>query len=118
MKSNNFSVSPSARARLERVAKQVNWYTPPAALLADPKRFLCQVMARGGADDIVEVRRHFDPEDFVDAYRHAPPGLFDNPSWAYWGLILLDDPAALPRPVRFPGDPSTHWRGTSAGRWD
>ena len=102
---------------LEQVAKRVNWYTPPAQLLANPRLFLCEVMARGAGPDIVTVQEHYDKAAFIDAYRHAPPGLFDNPSWAYWGLVLLGDPEALPRPPRFPGLPNSHWRGESAGRW-
>ena len=103
---------------LEQVAKRVNWYTPPAEVLANPRLFLCEVMARGAGPDIVTARQHYDKDAFIDAYRHAPPGLFDNPSWAYWGLVLLGDPQALPRPVRFPGAPGLHWRGQSAGRWN
>ena len=37
-----------------------------------------------------------------DAYRTAPPGLFSGPHWAYWGLMLLGDPEALPFPVLNP----------------
>ena len=103
---------------LEQVAKRVNWYTPPEESLATPGLFLCQVMARGTVEDIITARQYYDSEAFTDAYCHASPGLFDNPSWAYWGLVLLGDPRALPRPVRFPDLDNTPWRGTSAGRWD
>lgn len=103
---------------LEQVAKRVNWYTSPAILLANPRLFLCQVMARGTIEDIVTARQHYDNEAFIDAYRHAPPGLFDNPSWAYWGLVLLGDPQSLPRPVRFPDADNVHWLGKSVGRWN
>ena len=102
---------------LELVAKRVNWYTPPAETLADTQGFLCEVMARGTIADIVVARQHFDKNAFIDAYQHAPPGLFDNPSWAYWGLVLLGDPDAMPRPVRFPEAGDNGWRGQSAGRW-
>ena len=102
---------------LEQVAKRVNWYTPPAEVLANPRTFLCEVMARGAIEDINTTRQHYDKDTFIDAYRHAPPGLFDNPTWAYWGLVLLGDPQALPRPVRFPDIVNPHWRGKSAGRW-
>ncbi len=103
---------------LDLVAKRINWYMPSAEVLANPRLFLCQVMARGAAADIVTVQRHYDKDAFIDAYRHAPPGLFDNPSWAYWGLVLLGSPEALPRPVRFPEAACNSWRGQSAGRWD
>jgi hypothetical protein len=94
---------------LEDIARRVNWYTPPDHLLADTDRFLAQVMARGSADDVIAVQRRFSAEAFESAYRHAPPGLFSKRAWAYWGLILLDDPTH-PLPERLPGANRFDWR--------
>jgi hypothetical protein len=95
--------------RLEEIARRVNWYSDSGRLLANVDLFLSQVMARGTAEEIVDVRRHFTEEDFRRAYRHAPPGLFTKRAWAYWGLVLLDDPHR-PRPERFPGANRFDWR--------
>lgn len=103
---------------LEDVARRVNWYTPPALVLANQNRFLCEVMARGALEDILAVRKHYPWEAFKEAYQHAPPGLFAPRVWAYWGLKLFGDTQALPLPQRFPGKPFD-WRrhqGRAEGR--
>ena len=84
------------------VAKRVNWYTPAEALLGDPPLFIAQIMARGGAREIVWMQREFTLAQQRAAYQAAPAGLFDRRAWAYWGLMLLGAPDALPYPVRFP----------------
>jgi hypothetical protein len=96
-------------AELEEIAKRVNWYTDPGRILANIGLFLAQIMARGSADDIVTARRYFSQDDFRKAYLDAPPGLFARRAWAYWGLILLDDPDR-PMPERFPGANQFDWR--------
>lgn len=94
---------------LKDIAKHVNWYTDPDRLLADVNLFLSQVMARGSTEDIIAVQQKYVPEDFRKAYRSAPPGLFTRRAWAYWGLMLLDDPH-YPMPERFPGANRLDWR--------
>jgi hypothetical protein len=93
---------------LEEIARRVNWYSEPARLLANLDLFLCQVMARGSAEDIVAVQQRYSRQDFVKAYLHAPPGLFTKRAWAYWGLML--DHTQLPLPERFPGANRFDWR--------
>jgi hypothetical protein len=94
---------------LQSIARRVNWYTDPARLLANADLFLAQVMARGSTDDVVEVLRHYPAEALRQAYRRAPPGLFTNRAWAYWGLKLLGDPDYA-MPERFPGANRLDWR--------
>lgn len=96
-------------ASLEEIARHVNWYSDPTLLLANPNLFLCQVMARGGVQDILAVRERYSEEDFRKAYLHAPSGLFTKRAWAYWGLMLLNDPNR-PMPERFPGANAFDWR--------
>jgi hypothetical protein len=93
---------------LEHIARRVNWYTDPGRLLANTDLFLCQVMARGGLEDILAVQTLYPRADFEKAYLHAPPGLFTPRAWAYWGLMLGH--ANLPLPERFPGSGSFDWR--------
>jgi hypothetical protein len=94
---------------LEDVARGINWYSTPERLLADVDRFLCQVMARGVADEIITTQRRFTREQFRNAYLAAPPGLFTKRAWAYWGLVLFDNPK-LAMPERFPGANQFDWR--------
>ena len=88
------------------VAKRVNWYTPPEKVVAEPRLFLAQIMARGGVKDIVWMQRNYSAEQQQEAYLNAPPGLFRRRCWAYWGLKLFGDSNARPYPVRFPGLPT------------
>ncbi len=97
---------------LENVARGVNWYTRPERLLADVDRFLCEVMARGLAEEIVATQQHFTPEQFRTAYLSAPPGLFTKRAWSYWGLMLFDNPK-LAMPERFPGASQFDWRNAT-----
>lgn len=94
---------------LQDVARHVNWYTDPQRLLSDVNLFLCQVMARGSAADVIVAEYHFAREDFRKAILNAPPGLFSRRAWAYWTLMLLDDPNR-PIPERFPGANRFDWR--------
>lgn len=89
----------SRSSRLLRLARNVNWYEPPEAVAADTRKLLNETMARGSDEDIREARALFSEEQLADAYRNAPPGLYSRSHWAYWGLVLLGDPEALPCPV-------------------
>ena len=88
--------------RLIRLARRVNWYTPPEQLAGDPDALLAEVMARGAPEDVREVQGLFAEDDFRRAYKAAPAGLFGRSAWAYWGLKLLGSATSLPYPVRFP----------------
>ena len=71
-------------ADLLNVAPRVIWFEPPEAALADPVRFLSYLMAYGTVEEIRLVRRHVSLDDFREALEHAPPGVIDERSWAYW----------------------------------
>ncbi len=88
--------------RLLRLARQVNWYEPPAVVAADTRKLLNEVMARGSNADIEEAWALFSEAQLADAYCHAPPGLYSRRYWSYWGLVLLGDPEARPYPARYP----------------
>jgi hypothetical protein len=87
---------------LLEVATRVIWFEPPEVALADPVRFLAYVMTYATLDDINIVRRYATPADFTFALDHAPPGLFDPRSWAYWN-VLADRYPPPPMPKRFIG---------------
>lgn len=97
------------RRSLEDVARRVNWYTDPERLLVDVDLFLSQVMARGSTEDVLTAQEHFSKEAFRNAYLSSPAGLFSKRAWAYWGLMLLDEPD-YPMPERFPGANRFDWR--------
>ena len=83
---------------LEGIAARLFWWKSAQEALADPKRFLAQVMVYGTAEDVVAVRRNFSDAELREVLADAPAGLFDPRSWAYWHLVLgLEPPGELPR---------------------
>ncbi|HBL30155.1 MAG TPA: hypothetical protein DD490_25235 [Acidobacteria bacterium] len=82
---------------LERAAKRLFWWKPPAEALADPRRFIAQVMVYGTPEDLAVARRHFPESVFRSVLADPPAGLFDPRSWAYWHLVFgLAAPPAPP----------------------
>jgi hypothetical protein len=95
-------MTPSSLPRtpgLMEVAARVIWFELPVTALADPVRFLAYVMTYGTAEDIAIVRRHVGDAGFREALEKAPPGIFDERSWAYWN-ILADRYPPPPMPER------------------
>ena len=70
------------------VASRVIWFEPPEQALVNPVRFLTYLMMYGTAKDIVVVRRYLDLDDFREALECAPPGIFDERSWAHWNAVV------------------------------
>lgn len=80
------------------VAPRVIWFEPPEQALADPIRFLAYLMTYGTSREIAVVRRYLDLDDFREALEHAPPGIIDARSWAYWNAMVGRYPAPpMPR---------------------
>lgn len=84
---------------LMKVAPRVVWFKAPEAALADPVRFLAYVMTYGTPEDVAVVRRHVGDDGFREALEHAPPGIMDARSWAYWNVMAGKDDIP-PMPVR------------------
>lgn len=83
---------------LERVASRLFWWKSPAEALADPIRFLAQVMTYGTVEDLTVVRRHFSETAFREVLAKPPAGVFDPRSWNYWHVVFgLKTPAELPK---------------------
>jgi hypothetical protein len=80
------------------VARNVIWFEPPEQAIANPIRFMAYLLTYGTAEEIAAVRNHLGPEDLREAVEKAPPGIFDERSWAYWNLMIDRVPAPpLPR---------------------
>lgn len=83
---------------LEQVAKRLFWWKSPPEALADPHRFIAQVMVYGTPEDLAVARRHFSESAFRQVLAEPPSGLFDPRSWAYWHLVFgLEAPPEPPR---------------------
>ncbi|TAK52479.1 MAG: hypothetical protein EPO25_13390 [Gammaproteobacteria bacterium] len=92
-----------ATPALLRVARRVAWYCEPHSALADPIRFLAQVMTLGTPEDLRALRGVAGIEEFRAVLERAPPGIFDPRSWAYWHVICNREPGPLPERWLPPG---------------
>jgi len=81
------------------VARRVVWFKKPAEALAEPVLFLAHVMTYGTPEDLAALRGLIGKEEFCEVLDHAPPGIFDPRSRAYWNLICGRQPAP-PLPPR------------------
>jgi hypothetical protein len=82
----------------ERVARRVIWFESPAQALADPVRFMAYAMSHAMHNDMKVIRRYVSDADFREALDHAPPGIIDPRSWAYWNSKLgRFPPPPMPR---------------------
>ena len=76
---------PQTPALLD-VAERVVWFKDPADALADPVHFLAHVMTYGTVEDLRAIENVVGHTEFLETLDHAPPGVFDPRSWAYWNL--------------------------------
>lgn len=68
------------------VARRIIWFEEPEQALADPVRFLAYAMTYATHEDLQVIRRYVTDDDFREALDHAPPGIIDARSWAYWNV--------------------------------
>lgn len=83
----------------EALARRLVWFEEPAEALADTCRFVAYALARATHEDMTILRAFLTEDDLREAIDHAPPGIIDPRSWAYWNSKLGRYPA-LPMPVR------------------
>ena len=81
------------------VAQRVVWFKDPGDVLADPVHFLAHVMTYGTVEDMRALQGIVGLDEFREVLDHAPPGIFDARSWAYWNLKCGRVPAP-PLPTR------------------
>ena len=78
---------------IEQVARRVIWFEEPPLAIADPIRFMAYAMTYATHEDMQILRRHLSDDDLREALTHAPPGIIDHRSWAYWNLKMGRCPA-------------------------
>jgi hypothetical protein len=84
---------------LLQVARRVVWFNEPEAELANPVHFLAHVMTYGSIEDLAALENIVGLDDFGEVLDNAPPGIFDQRSWAYWNLKCGRSPVQ-PLPTR------------------
>jgi hypothetical protein len=81
------------------VAANIIWFEPPEKSLADPIRFMAYAMTYALPEDMRFIRKFVSDDDFREALEHAPAGIIDPRSWAYWNSKMGRYPPP-PQPVR------------------
>ncbi len=82
----------------EAIARRVVWFEEPAQALSDPVRFMAYAMTYALHEDMRALRAYVSDEHFREALDHAPPGIIDPRSWAYWNSKMGRwPPPPLPR---------------------
>jgi hypothetical protein len=81
------------------IATQIIWFEPPAQALFDPVRFMAYAMTYAMHEEMRVLRRYVSDDDLREALDHAPPGIIDPRSWAYWNSKMGRYPPP-PLPVR------------------
>lgn len=81
------------------MARRVVWFKDPADTLCDAGHLIAHALTFGTAEDVRILRRVVSDDTLRRHFRHAPAGVFDARSWAYW-ILMLDLPADLPMPKR------------------
>lgn len=84
---------------IHAIARRIIWFEPPEKALSDPIRFMAYAMSHAPHEDMRVLRRYVSDDDFREALDHAPPGIIDPRSWAYWNNKMGRYPPP-PRPVR------------------
>jgi len=79
------------------IATGIIWFEPPSKALSDPVRFMAYAMTYAVHEEMQVLRRYVSDDDFREALDHAPPGIIDPRSWAYWNSKMGRYP---PPPLR------------------
>ncbi len=86
-----------ASEELKRVAKELFWWQAPEVSLANPRRFLAQVMTLGTWEEVQLAKDVYGWDAFKDALLNAQAGVFDGRSWGYWRAFFGLPEAEAPR---------------------
>src|SRR5216684_2129406 len=81
------------------IASQIIWFEPPSQALSDPIRFMAYAMTYAMHQEMRVLRRYVSDDDFREALDHAPAGIIDPRSWAYWNSKMGRYPPP-PLPLR------------------
>jgi hypothetical protein len=87
---------PGPGEQLKRIARALFWWQSPEVSLANPRRFLAQVMTLGTWDEVQSAGDSFGWDAFRETLLNAPPGVFDGRSWAYWHAFFGLPEAEMP----------------------
>ncbi len=70
------------------LARRIICFESPEQALAEPIRFMAYAMIYARHEGMRIIRRSISDDDMREALDHAPPGIIDPRSWAYWNSKL------------------------------
>jgi hypothetical protein len=85
---NTPDMEPSLAPELSQAIRAVIWFEAPETAVNQPSRLLCYAMQYASEPSFSVIRKYFDDEAFRNALRHAPAGILDRKSWAFWHAFL------------------------------
>jgi hypothetical protein len=83
----------------EALARRLVWFEEPAEALSDTFRLVAYALARATHEDMNLLRTFLTDDDLREALDHAPAGIIDPRSWAYWNAKMGRYPVP-PLPTR------------------
>lgn len=86
-------------SEIRAIARRIVWFETPEQAISDPIRFMAYAMKHAPPEDMRVIRRYVSDDDFREALDHAPAGIIDPRSWAYWNNKMGRYPPP-PLPVR------------------
>jgi len=77
-----------ATADFLHAAKRIIWFKPPEEALANPIELMAYAMKASTDEDMGLLLEHAGRKGFIEAIDHAPAGIIDARSWAYWNARI------------------------------
>ncbi len=73
---------------LKKAVEHCVWFEPPELAVRDVVRLAAYILTYGTPEDTFAFRDQIDDEILTECLDKAPPGIFDQRSWAYWNLVV------------------------------
>ena len=85
---------------LKKAIEHCVWFEPPEQAIQDIVRLAAYILTYGTPEDTYAFRDQIDNETLIECLDKAPPGIYDERSWAYWNLVVgRYDPPPMPERV-------------------
>lgn len=76
-----------SEAKIQNIAKYVNWFESPEQLILNKNKFLCYVMKYGFLEDVTFLLSQYGKKSFKIAMKSVYSKILDKRSMAYFELI-------------------------------
>lgn len=73
---------------LKKAVERCVWFEPPEKAAEDIVRLAAYILTYGTPEDTYVLRDQIDDATLAECLDKAPPGIYDERSWAYWNLVV------------------------------